>query len=123
MYLLIAVLFFALSACSVAIAPRAVILEQMPRLVQVETRAKTLITVAETFGSFGMLPAGKASTFKEHYDMYYVYHAAAMDALVAGHLERFDRLVKLMDEELNAMAKLLVPAEQKPSAEKNAAGT
>lgn len=104
----LSVIFVFLAACSTT-GPiqREQLVNNLGPVLQIEEQARNLAQEQQMLRFSGWLGEEGNRQFKNHYDVYYVYHAAAISHLAYGEIPLYIECVHLAQSELDAMRKIL----------------
>ncbi len=76
-------------------------------ILEVENRAKQVLSGAQMLGSVGVISEKDAGELKVHYDVYFVYHNAANVYLAGGDIESYIAHIQTAKQELDTMEAIL----------------
>ncbi len=93
------------------------VVENLSPIVDLERRGNQLTMVMQELPHVARLSAEDVRALKEHYDIYYVYHAAAATSLAEGDLRAYRDHVRVGSQELDSLEAKLKDVVKKSSGE------
>ena len=76
-------------------------------ILEVENRAKQVLSGAQMLGSVGVISKKDAGKLKAHYDVYFVYYYSANVYLAGGDIESYIAHIQMAKQELDTMEVIL----------------
>ena len=108
---------FALGCSTIQPIGRETVASNMKPVLEIEDHAGRLIREQQMLAFSGWMEEAGDRAFKSHYDVYYVYHAAAVSHLAHGEISLYRQCVKLAQSELDALKQILDLSQKKASKE------
>lgn len=111
----IALVIVASQGCSITGAGTVVrteLVADLKPINEIERQSQMITQILGGMSQYGMLDDQAAMRLKEHYDLYYIYHAAAAVHLASGERRQYLQYVELARRELDAMESVMRSAGQ-----------
>jgi hypothetical protein len=84
-------------------APRDQLVKNLGPMRQIEERASRMTIVYQNLALAGWTSKVDEMNFREHYDLYYIYHKAATVSLAQGDIEAYNAYLQSAKKELDGL--------------------